>query len=70
MRAEGIGLGHYFSPHLFDQPYFAGTCVAADLAVTNHIAERIVSLPMPDTMTQAEVSAVAMALRRCIGRAP
>lgn len=66
---EGIGAGVYFSPHLAEQPYFRQTCVAGDLAVTDRIARRIVTLPISDFMTEDEVRYAARVLRNLVGEA-
>jgi dTDP-4-amino-4,6-dideoxygalactose transaminase len=68
LKKEGIGAGHYFSPHLAEQPFFAETCIVGDLSVTNQIAARVLSLPMSDTMTLTEVSIICEVLRHCTGR--
>jgi dTDP-4-amino-4,6-dideoxygalactose transaminase len=70
LQNEGISAGHYFSPHLAEQPFFAATCVVGDLNVTQQIAPRILSLPMSDLMTRTDVSVVCEVLRRCISGAP
>jgi len=67
LRCEGIGVGHYFSPHLFEQSFFAETCMAGNLAVTDQVAGRVLSLPMSDEMAQAEASTVADALLQYSG---
>jgi dTDP-4-amino-4,6-dideoxygalactose transaminase len=64
MQAAGIGLAHYFSPHLAEQAYFA-ECKAHDLTVTNAMAPRILSLPLADDMTLDQVSWVCETLRSC-----
>jgi dTDP-4-amino-4,6-dideoxygalactose transaminase len=63
LAAHGVGVGHYFSPHLAEQPYFQEFSINSDLRVTDRIAARILSLPMSDIMTPAEVSLVCAALR-------
>jgi hypothetical protein len=63
LNEEGISAGHYFSPHLAEQPYFAATCVIGDLDVTQRIAARALSLPMSDLMNGTEVMVVCEALR-------
>ena len=65
LAAEGIGAAHYFSPHLAEQAYFAETCVAGNLTATQRVAARVISLPMSDEMTVAEISEVCQVLRRC-----
>ena len=66
LAAHGVGAGHYFSPHLAQQPYFQKYGIKCDLRVTDHIAGRVLSLPMSDVMTPAEVSLVCAALRDCL----
>jgi dTDP-4-amino-4,6-dideoxygalactose transaminase len=53
----GVGVAHYFSPHLAEHPYFR-TAQKGELDVTNDVAARILSLPMSDSMTLAEVDRV------------
>ena len=66
LAGQGIGAGHYFSPHLAEQAYFRKYGVSADLRVTDRIASRIISLPISDRMTPAEVSLVCAVLRDCL----
>ena len=63
LRHHGIGAATYFSPHLFEQPYFRDTCVAGDLRVTERIASRIVALPMSDALTCEHVTLICDLLR-------
>ena len=71
LAAEGVGAGCYFSPHVAEQPYFRDTCRAGDLAATERIARRMISLPMSDVMTEAEVGYVCRVLRTvCAESAP
>jgi dTDP-4-amino-4,6-dideoxygalactose transaminase len=62
LRARGIGVSTYFSPHLAEQPYFSRYGLAASLKVTQNISERILTLPMFDTMTDSDVHDVASEL--------
>lgn len=57
----GVGVAHYFSPHLAEHPYFR-TAEKGDLDVTHNVASRILSLPMADSMTLTEVDQVTAAL--------
>jgi dTDP-4-amino-4,6-dideoxygalactose transaminase len=66
---EGIGASSYFSPHVAEHPYFRQTCVTGDLAVTERIGRRIITLPMSDTMTADEVAYIARVLRNACGNA-
>jgi dTDP-4-amino-4,6-dideoxygalactose transaminase len=62
LRARGIGVSTYFSPHLAEQPYFSKCGIAASLVVTQDISQRILTLPMFDTMTDSDVEYVASEL--------
>ncbi len=63
LDAQGIGAGHYFSPHLGEQPWFRSSCVIdGALPVADEIGGRILSLPVTDGMTEADVDAVCTAL--------
>ena len=64
LTASGVGSGAYFSPHLAEQPYFVENAIAAPLPVTKSIANRIISLPLYDTMRANEVEKVAEALQQ------
>jgi dTDP-4-amino-4,6-dideoxygalactose transaminase len=60
---KGITTGAYFSPHLFEQPYFQRTCVASSLPICDEISARMLSLPLFDGMTFQEVDQVTESLR-------
>jgi dTDP-4-amino-4,6-dideoxygalactose transaminase len=66
IRAElanrGIATGTYFSPHLFEQPYFQKVCMASPMPVCDEVSARILSLPLFDTMNYREVDQVAESL--------
>jgi dTDP-4-amino-4,6-dideoxygalactose transaminase len=64
---RGITTATYFSPHLFQQPYFLETCVAGTLPVCEDVSARMISLPLYDTMTNAEVDLVVECLQDVIG---
>jgi dTDP-4-amino-4,6-dideoxygalactose transaminase len=66
---EGISTGTYFSPHLFEQPYFRKVCMAGPMPVCDDVSARVMSLPLFDTMTHDEVDRVAACLRAVIGAA-
>lgn len=63
----GVGAGRYFVPHLAAQPFFRQTCVAGSLVTTEAISRRIISLPMSDLLTEADVDYVCDSLRRACG---
>jgi len=63
LAAEGIGAAHYFSPHLGRQPWFAETAECDGLPVTDAIAARVLSLPITDAMSIADVNHVCARLR-------
>ena len=59
----GVGTGHYFSPHIIEQPYFRTRCVSGPLPATEAIAQRVMSFPMSDTMEIGDVVRVCEAVR-------
>lgn len=58
MQRLGIGVGRYFSPHLAEQPWFRSRSVAGPLPVTERLAQRVIALPISDTMTSDDVAEV------------
>jgi len=64
---RGIATGTYFSPHLFEQPYFQRVCATGPLAVCDDISARTISLPLFDAMTYEQVDQVAECLRSTMG---
>ena len=68
LAAEGIGAGHYFSPHLAQQPYFQKVCITRPTPVADAIGARILSLPVSDTMAVEDVDRVAAALLMACAR--
>jgi dTDP-4-amino-4,6-dideoxygalactose transaminase len=66
LAAQGVGAGHYFSPHLAEQPYFQKHSINFGLQITDRVAARMISLPMSDVMTPTEVLVVCAALRDCL----
>ena len=63
MKQKRIGTSTYFSPHLYEQSYFATQCKAGDLHATNALATSIVSLPLWHEMTQEMVGYVCQEFR-------
>ena len=66
LAAEGVGCGQYFSPHLGEQPWFHATATIEATPVADDIAARMLSLPITDAMTVADVVRVADTLRRAV----
>ena len=64
LASQGIGAGHYFSPHLAEHPFLKANCVSGGLPVTQEIAQRMVSLPLSDTLTEAQVRHVCAVFTR------
>lgn len=58
----GIGAATYFSPHLGEQPWFRAHGESEPLPVCDDVAARILSLPVTDGMTEADVERVCEAL--------
>ena len=65
---DGIGTATYFSPHLAEQDYFLDNAVSGLLPVTTDVASRIISLPLYDAMTVAELEAVAASVQQHVAR--
>lgn len=63
LAERGIGAGHYFSPHLGEQPYFRESCAIEPTPVADAIGARILSLPITDAMRMEDVAEVCAALR-------
>jgi len=63
LAKKGIGSATYFSPHLIEQPYFKKRCSASPLDNTDKVSRGIVSLPMSDKMTLAELSQTCECVR-------
>ena len=59
---EGVGSGQYFSPHLAEQPWFRANAVIEPVPVCDDVAARILSLPVTDGMTEADVDRVCLSL--------
>ncbi|WP_026091107.1 DegT/DnrJ/EryC1/StrS family aminotransferase, partial [Blastomonas sp. AAP53] len=68
LAAQGIGSGHYFSPHLAQQPYFQESCIACPTPVADAIGAQMLSLPLNDTMSLADVDRIAAALHSACAR--
>ena len=67
LAAAGIGFGRYFDPHLAAQPYFSGIAVSGELRETERVASEIISLPLSDFMTAADVSRICKVLQSVCG---
>lgn len=63
LAAQGIGSGKYFSPHLARQPWFQQSCVIEPTPVADRVGAHILSLPITDVMTAADVATIAGALQ-------
>ncbi len=59
LAADGIGCGTYFSPHLGQQSWIRDHALAGPTPVADHIAARIVSLPITDRMSVADARHIA-----------
>lgn len=69
LAEQGIGAAQYFSPHLAEQPWFRANAVAGALPVCDDVAARILSLPITDVMTEADVERVCHAVIDACNRA-
>ncbi|QNE30671.1 aminotransferase DegT [Sphingomonas sp. NBWT7] len=67
---QGIGAGKYFSPHLGEQPWVRGVAQIEPTPVADMIGSRLLSLPLSDTMTVADVDRAIDALDKAIAATP
>jgi dTDP-4-amino-4,6-dideoxygalactose transaminase len=68
MKAQGVGIAHYFSPHVAEQDYFIGRSPPTDLRVTEDVAARSVSLPVNDGLSEDDIVEIATRFRRELRR--
>ena len=68
LAADGVGVGHYFSPHIGEQPLFRDVAVIEPTPVADDVAARMLSLPITDAMTPADATEIADRLVRAIER--
>ncbi|MFS2111769.1 aminotransferase class I/II-fold pyridoxal phosphate-dependent enzyme [Sphingomonas sp. Sphisp140] len=66
LAAQGIGTGHYFAPHLAQQPYFQRECLLTPTPVADDLAARMLSLPVTDAMTERDVATICDALHAAL----
>lgn len=66
LAEQGIGSGHYFAPHLSQQPYFQRECLLTSTPVADDLAARMLSLPITDAMTEADVATICDALHTAL----
>ncbi|RVT90235.1 DegT/DnrJ/EryC1/StrS family aminotransferase [Sphingomonas crocodyli] len=66
LAARGVGAGQYFSPHLGQQSHFQETALIGPTPVADEIAARMVSLPITDAMTVADVERICERVRSTI----
>jgi dTDP-4-amino-4,6-dideoxygalactose transaminase len=67
LAIAGIGFGKYFDPHLATQPYFSEISVSGELRETERVASQIISLPLSDFMTAADVTRICKVLQSVCG---
>lgn len=66
MASQGIMTASYFSPHLAEQPYFAEMCAMASLPITEDVSNRIISLPLYESLTEENINDVCRILKEII----
>ncbi|MDG2532230.1 aminotransferase class I/II-fold pyridoxal phosphate-dependent enzyme [Sphingomonas sp. HITSZ_GF] len=66
LAEQGIGSGHYFSPHIGEQPYFRETCITGTTPVADDLSKRMLSLPITDTMDARDVATICDALHAAL----
>ncbi len=64
----GVGVGQYFSPHIGEQPLFRDVAMVEPTPVADAIAARMLSLPITDAMTAADVPVIAERMMTAIER--
>ncbi|WP_192843058.1 DegT/DnrJ/EryC1/StrS family aminotransferase [Aureimonas frigidaquae] len=62
----GVGVAKYFSPHLYEQPYFQEFSLETELQFTNSVSSRIISLPIYDQITEIEVKYIIDCINQVI----
>jgi len=69
MKLDEVGVGWraYFNPPIHGHPAFAGLQRAGDLAVTDDLCGRIISLPLDDWLTQTDVGRIVSAVGCVVG---
>ncbi|GAA0677005.1 dTDP-4-amino-4,6-dideoxygalactose transaminase [Sphingomonas insulae] len=68
LTEDGVGVGQYFSPHIGQQPLFQAIAEVEPTPVADAIGARMLSLPITDAMTPADVPVIAERLVRAIER--
>ena len=68
LAEAGVGVGQYFSPHIGEQPLFRDHAMVEPTPVADDVAARMLSLPITDAMTPADVPVIADRLVRAIER--
>lgn len=63
LAQSGVGAGTYFSPHLAEQPYFQAESEYGPLPVCDDIGGRILTLPITELMSTADVDRVCTRFR-------
>lgn len=66
LTEQGIGSGHYFSPHIGEQPYFRQACITGPTPIADDLSARMLSLPVTDAMTAADVATICGALHAAL----
>jgi dTDP-4-amino-4,6-dideoxygalactose transaminase len=62
---EGLELRKYYSPPLHRHAYFS-RAAARDVAVTDQVADQIVTLPLYDSLTNADIDAICSIIREAL----
>jgi dTDP-4-amino-4,6-dideoxygalactose transaminase len=71
LRSVGVGASVHFDPPVHQQPRYADAKIGpGGLAHTEHVAERIVTLPIDPGLGEADVDHVVAALRWALATTP
>ena len=66
LDSAGIGWRAYFDPPVHQQPSFAGVRIFGELSVTEEVAGRIISLPLDDEMSTADVDRIVAVVAQVV----
>ncbi|MCI4351753.1 MAG: DegT/DnrJ/EryC1/StrS family aminotransferase, partial [Thermoplasmata archaeon] len=67
LRDVGIGWRAYYNPPVHRQPSFGGTRAAEELATTEDVAARIISLPLDEELSREDVNGIAGIVSEMVG---
>lgn len=66
LAEAGVETRTYFSPTLHETPFFASRSEAGDLSVTQWLSDAVVSFPIYDAMSEADVERIAGEIQKTL----